>query len=202
MSAVIYLEGGGDSKELHVRCREGFRRLLERCGFAGRMPRLFASGGRQAAYEDFKRDHAEKREDDFVAILIDSEEPLSDIEATWKHLKRRDGWSLPTGAEDEQVLFMTTCMETWIVCDRDALSEHFGADLQPSALLPLANLEARERDEVQGALRHATRDCRNAYAKGKRSFQILGKLDPQALQPHLPSFARVRRILGQKLPTP
>ncbi len=40
MSATIFLEGGGDSKELHIRCREGFRQLLEKCGFKGRMPRL------------------------------------------------------------------------------------------------------------------------------------------------------------------
>ena len=30
MKKVIYLEGGGDSKELHTRCREGFRKLLEK----------------------------------------------------------------------------------------------------------------------------------------------------------------------------
>ena len=35
VSASIYLEGGGDSKELHIRCREGFRKLLENCGFQG-----------------------------------------------------------------------------------------------------------------------------------------------------------------------
>ncbi len=41
-SSVIYLEGGGESKELHSRCREGFRKLLEKNGFKGNMPRLVA----------------------------------------------------------------------------------------------------------------------------------------------------------------
>lgn len=27
-------------------------------------------------------------------------------------------WDPPTGATDNQVLLMTTCMETWIVADR------------------------------------------------------------------------------------
>ena len=43
-SSVIYLEGGGESKELHSRCREGFRKLLEKNGFKGNMPRLVACG--------------------------------------------------------------------------------------------------------------------------------------------------------------
>ena len=36
-------------------------------------------------------------------------------------------------------------------------------------------------------------------AKGKRSFEVLGELDPEALKPHLPSFARMVRILNENL---
>ena len=32
VGARIYLEGGGDSKDGKVRCREGFRKLLKKCG--------------------------------------------------------------------------------------------------------------------------------------------------------------------------
>ncbi len=39
----------------------------------------------------------------------------------------------------------------------------------------------------------------SAYAKGKRSFEILEKLDPAVLKQHLPSFVRVDRILKEKL---
>ena len=53
MNARLYIEGGGDSKQLHTRCREGFRKLLERCGFGGRMPRLVACGGRNSTFDDF-----------------------------------------------------------------------------------------------------------------------------------------------------
>jgi len=112
VSASIYLEGGGDSKELHIRCRAGFRKLLENCGFTGRLPRLTACGGRTATYDDFQTAHATKSGSQFIAMLIDSEEPLKDLEAAWQHLNRLDGWDAPAGASDEQVLFMTTCMET------------------------------------------------------------------------------------------
>ena len=51
--STIYLEGGGDSNQLKIRCREGFCKLLEKCGFARRMPKLVACGGRDAAFDRF-----------------------------------------------------------------------------------------------------------------------------------------------------
>jgi hypothetical protein len=197
VSSTIYLEGGGDSRDLQIRCREGFRKLLERCGYAGRLPKLVACGGRGAAFEAFKTALASARKGDFLALWIDSEDPVADIEATWEHLQARkaDQWDRPNGATNEQVLLMTTCMETWIVADRITLPEHYGADLQESALPALHDLEGRARDAIQNALTHATRKCSNAYAKGKRSFEVLGQLDPATLGRYLPSFVRVRRIL-------
>lgn len=199
MNAVIYLEGGGDSKDLHIRCREGFRRLFEKCGLSGRMPRLFACGGRAAAYDDFKTGHENSPPTDYVALLVDSEDPVGDVEATWQHLTHRDSWQRPSGADDDQVLLMTTSMETWIVCDRATLTQHYGAHLQLGALPALIDLETRSRDNVREALIHATRNCPNAYAKGKRAFEVLARLEPASLEPHLPSFARVRRILDARL---
>jgi hypothetical protein len=68
-----------------------------------------------------------------------------------------------------------------------------------TALPPLVDLEKRARHDVQHMLEHATRKCTNAYEKGKRAFQILGQLTPEALKEFLPSFVRVRRMLNQKL---
>lgn len=131
--------------------------------------------------------------------MIDSEEPMEDIEKTWRHLVGRDGWTQPPGAEDDQVFLVTTCMETWIVCDVETLKRHYGTDLQTSALPNRKRLEQRGRAEVQSALEHATRNCSNAYAKGRRSFEVLGGLQAATLAEHLPSFERMRRILDEKL---
>jgi hypothetical protein len=202
VSAFVYLEGGGSgaqSKDVDIRCREGFRRLLENCGFEGRMPRLVACGGRNAAFESFTTALTICSVDDFVALWIDSEDPLANLEAAWKHLQARDQWAQPAGATDEQVLFMTTCMETWLVADRAALKTHFKDGLRDSALPPLVQLEDRHRHDVQDKLTHATRNCSNPYEKGKRSFEVLGKLSPAVLAQHLPSFVRVRRILDGRL---
>ncbi len=198
MKSIIYIEGGGDSKDLRVACRKGFRKLLESCGFRGNMPRLVASGTRDDAYSDF-RTAREKNHAGYIAMLIDSEDPVADIDKTWDHLEKRDGWKKPDDAADDQVLFMTTCMETWIVTDRNTLERHYGSCLQVSVLPPPANLEQRSRHDIQDNLEHATRKCPNAYRKGKRSFEVLGVLNPAVLGKHLPSFKRMRDVLDKKL---
>lgn len=76
---------------------------------------------------------------------------------------------------------MTTCMVTLIVADHEAMREHYGPKLQTSALPPLANNETRDRHDVHEKPMHATRNCSNAYKKGKRSFEILAKLTPATL---------------------
>jgi hypothetical protein len=201
VSAYIYIEGGAKgagSKFLTIRCQEAFHKLLDRMGFKGRKPRLKACGGRKAVYDDFAIAHLQGKTG-YVAMWIDSEEVVADSEATWAHLKSCDGWDRPDEAEDEQVLFMTTCMETWIVTDRSTLREHFGNELQESALSPLTNMEIRHRHDIQAELNHATRDCSNHFKKGERSFEILGKLNPDVLERYLPSFVRVTRILNKRL---
>ena len=204
MSAYIYIEGGAsgpNSKNVTIRCQQAFHTLLERMGFKGRMPRLKACGGRGSVYEDFCRAH-KVGSAGYVAMWIDSEEPMADVEKAWKHLAEVTtvaAWEKPGGAKDDQVLFMTTCMETWIVADRTALRAHFKQKLNENPLPHTDGLEARGRHDVQDRLERATKDCQNAYAKGKRSFEILEKLDPAVLKQHLPSFARVDRILREKL---
>src|SRR5947209_16228931 len=115
-------------------------------------PRLVPRGSRGAAFDAFKTAHRTSAAGSFVALWIDSEEPLEDLEATWQHLQTRDQWVQPVGSSDEQVLFMTTCMETWFVADRAALQGHFKDKLQVSALPPLHDLESRHRHDVQGRL--------------------------------------------------
>jgi len=204
VSAYLYLEGGAtgaDSKTHDMRCREGFRALLDNCGFGRqrRMPRLVACGGANAVRDHFMRAHANNPAGDYIAMWLDSEEPMADIDAAWTHLHAVRGWEKPAGASDHQVLFMTTCMETWIVADIETLKRHYGSEFQDSALPPAVNLESRPRHEIQSQLFHATRACSNRYVKGKRSFAVFKMLVPEILESRLPSFRRVKRILSKNL---
>lgn len=218
--AKIYIEGGGEGKDQLSKCREGFQKLLQATGeFQGRMPRLVACGGREQTFKDFKTAHKHSG-NEFVAMLIDSEDPIAVDTTAWRHLKTRDGWDQPDNATNEQVLFMATCMETWIVADRVALKAHYGADLQESALpvltqakepkrseeedvntdLPIATtLEQRSRHDIQDALVHATRNCSNTYKKGNRSFALLAELSFERIKSHVPNFKRTINILKKNL---
>ncbi|MEX0728262.1 MAG: DUF4276 family protein [Planctomycetaceae bacterium] len=197
----IFVEGatrGPDSKNLQVALREAFAKLLIE-GRSSRSPKFIPAGSRGNAYKLFNTAHAYSDAGEFVALLVDSEEAVADIEKTWLHLKARDGWNKPKGANDEQVLLMTTCMETWIVSDRDALRKYYGSTLQENALPPLHDMESRTRHTIQDALAHATRDCKNAFEKGKHSFAVLKQLRPAELRKHLPSFVRCERVLKAQL---
>lgn len=203
MNAVIYLEGGASgpkSKELTIRCQQAFHRLLDRMGFTGRKPRLVACGSRGNVYERFCTAHAQAGEQ-WVAMWIDAEEPMRDVEKSWEHLgavTTVPKWAQPAGARDEQVLLMTTCMESWIVADPESLAVHYGQKFLKNRLPPIGGLEARSRHEVQDKLAGATEKCPNAFKKGKRSFEVLEKIDPEKFG-GLPSFMRVKRILNEKL---
>ena len=199
--AKIFVEGGGDSKELLARCRAGFKQLLENSGFAGRAPRIIPCGSRNNAYDSFQTAHRQGAWA-YVALLVDSEDPVSDSEKPWEHLKRRDDWDRPAGATDDQVFLMTTCMETWIVADRNGMKRFFERHkpcLRAAGLPSLAGLEVRDRHQVQDALITTTKDCTNAYAKNRRSFEALANADPAVLRPLLPAFVRLERILNDKL---
>jgi hypothetical protein len=198
MKVKLYIEGGGDRSSLHIKCREGFRKLLERAGFQ-RMPSTKACGSRNDAYGDFGTALRTAATDEYPVLLVDSEAPVT--QSAWQHLQSRDGWEQPAGAEDDQAQLMVQCMESWCVADRSALRQFFGTSLRESALPPLNDLEARTKESVQDALINATRDCgRNrGYKKGKRSFELLGRLDPAELKRLLPHFARLCQMLDAKL---
>lgn len=204
MRKRLIMEGGSrgaNSKYLQIKARKAVHRFLERCGYAGRQPAVDLMGGRRAVYETFVIRHANARVGEYVALWVDSEDPVADMEKPWDHLEQRkdDGWNRPAGATDEQALLMVTCMETWIACDRDALSSHYGSKLKANKLPPLVTMESRQRHDVQDAIYEATDGCKNVYAKGEHSFGAVAELSPGELEKHLPSFKRFKRILDKTL---
>lgn len=199
VSVTIYVEGGGESRELKTRCREGFSKLIKKLGFGRRNPKIVACGGRGKAYDMFKNSITSATNDEFPILLVDSEDPVTSD--PWDHLRVRDNWDLPVGAEDDQAQMMATCMETWIMADHATLRDFFGACLRENALIQVNDLENRSRQELLDALISATNNCgRNrGYDKGSNSFTILAKLNPRLLEENLPYFIRFKEMLGRRL---
>ena len=95
MSTTVYVEGGGDkdTKALRTQCRRAFSEFFRKAGLTGRLPRVFACGSRQRAYEDFH--HAcDGRRGGVPVLLVDSEGPVVDADP-WMQLKHSDGWDRP-----------------------------------------------------------------------------------------------------------
>ncbi len=205
METKIYIEGGGNSKEERARLREGFRKLFEKTLPGHAMPRTVACGGRVETFRDFQI--GLKSQNQVSLLLVDSEDRVSglsemaDDDFAWKHLRQRDGWKRPKKVGNQQVMLMSTCMETWIAADRKSLSEFYGTSNFSEKDLPaLQNLENRNRHEVQEALEKATRSSKKFYKKGIRSFELLAILDPEILEKHLGQFRRMATVLKEFLP--
>jgi hypothetical protein len=193
VKVVVYVEGGGNA-DLDSKCREGFRNLFEKAEIK---VRFVACGGRNSAFDRFNT-HALNltKVEGFPILLVDSEDPISG--AFWEHVTKRDGWVQPVGTTDEQILFMATCMETWMITDSSSTAAFFGKDFQKSALPAATNLETRLRHQMFDALEKSTRKCTKKYEKGRISFQLLGELKPSALT-SLSHWNRCVQILGEAL---
>ena len=70
MTVKVYVEGGGDGRELRARCRKGFSSFFETADLIGRMPRVIACGGRQSAYAKFLAALASGNERDFIICWL------------------------------------------------------------------------------------------------------------------------------------
>lgn len=203
MKITIYVEGGGDRKDLRARCREGFTKFFEKAGFAGRMPGIVACGSRMDAFRRFSAGIANAEEDAFIVLLVDSEAPVKTEhqERPWLHVREREGdhWEKPPSAEEENLHFMVQCMEAWFFADKAALGAYFGKDFQVSALGNVQNVETIPKADLFEKLKRATlRTKKGAYGKGKDSFELLGRIAPEKVRGASRFAARLIATLDQK----
>ena len=199
MKVKIYVEGGGDGKDLKTRCRKGFSSFFEKANLAGRMPRVVACGGRDTAFDKFHTAFGARKADEFIVLLVDSESPVADDAGPWQHLAGRDGWDTPHAATDEHAHLMVQCMEAWFLADRDGLAKYYGGDFNLNALPRRREIEKVAKDDLFDGLRNATRRCKKGeYGKGRHSFDILAETDPAKVFGASPHARRMIDTLREK----
>lgn len=200
MSAKVYVEGGGDNKATQTRCRQGFSEFFRKAGFTGHMPGIIAGGGRQQAFDLFRKALKNADSNKFVVLLIDAEDSVAEGNGVWDHLESRDGWDRPPGADEENSHLMVQCMESWFLADKETLAAYFGNDFKLSALPANASIEEiLKRDILQG-LKKATRACekKGEYGKGQHSFKILALLNPDSVINASPHAERLIHALRRR----
>lgn len=205
----LYVEGGGDSKDLKTSCRQGFSEFLRKTGLQGIMPRIVACGGRQNAYERFCTaiDSGEE-----ALLLVDSEAPvaedcqqgLPENWRPWQHLGNRQGdqWAKPANAHDEDCHLMVQCMEAWLLADRNTLANFFAQGFNMNALPNAANqVERIAKDNIFTVLANATKNCtkKGKYGKGQHSFKLLALISPDQVRAASPWAERFVDVLNKKL---
>ncbi len=202
VKTIIYVEGGGDTKVNRTACRKAFNRFFDKAGLKGRMPRIFASGGREQAYRDFCNDFEKASSSEFIVLLVDSETPVDKDSDAWSHLKARpgDNWGKPAGADADNVHLMVQCMEAWFLADKEALSEFFGQGFNRNALPAHVEIEDIRKEDIYQGLERATRQSvrKKTYHKGRHSFDILAELDPAKVVNASPHAERLVRTLLDK----
>ena len=200
MKVKVYVEGGGDGRELRARCRRGFSSFFGKAKLAGRMPQVIVCGGRQSAYEKFRRALGLSDGREFIVLLVDSEGPVAKGSGPWSHLEAIDGWAKPEDATDRNAHLMVQCMEAWFLADRSCLATFFGQGFDPNALPGNRNLEEVSKTDVLRGLKSATRQCRSKgeYDKGRHSFDLLSEIDPASVMDASPRANRLVATLRKK----
>lgn len=147
------------------------------------MPKIMPCGPRNAAYDDFCTALKQTATNDFIILLVDSEAEVTPDDSAWEHLRKRDEWTKPRRAKNENAHLMVQCMEAWFIADRDSLREYFGQYFKPNALPARNDIENISKSDLEKALEKATTATRKgAYHKGKHSFDILAKLNPDKVK--------------------
>ena len=144
------------------------------------MPRIIACGDRGSAYDRFCTAQRNARADEFIVLLVDSEESVEEGVGPWVFLRLRAGWDKPDGTGDENIHLMVQCMESWFLADRDTLAQFFGDGFRADALPNRSDVENIPKLDLYAALKRATRmSDKREYGKGPHSFDLLAQLDPQ-----------------------
>ena len=165
------------------------------------MPRIFAAGGREDTWHDFRTALAEAGESDFIVLLVDSEALVADGGTSWGHLREHDNWERPDGATEEHAHLMVRCMESWFLADLDALAGFFGDGFNRGAFAAAApDIEKRlEARTWKRGLKRATRlSSKGEYRKGRHSFEILATVDPGRVVDASPHAKRLVDTLVDK----
>jgi len=177
----IYIEGGGEGKDLDKRFREAWTKFFKAAELP-RMPGTVRGKGRGNTYDLFRTAIKAKQKDVLPLLLLDSEDPVKEGHTVWQHLKVRDDMDRPAGAQDNQAYLMVQVMETWFLADQENLQAFFGPKFKSIKILEWPNLEDVKKVRIFECLDEATQDCNKKYEKGKISFKVLETTNPKKVE--------------------
>lgn len=190
----IYAEGGGEGQFLDTQFRQAWCEFFKSAGLPGRMPRVIRGKGRGRTFDLFRTAIAHPMNGTLPLLLVDSEDPIQEGRTVWQHLKMRDGWDCPAGASEDQAHLMVQVMETWFLADGSMLRAYFGSAFNDKAIPKWPDLESVPKGTVLNVLSSATAKCKVKYTKGRVSYDLLSRLNPDEVASHC---GYARRLLSR-----
>ena len=170
-------------QDLRVECRESSHAAHETTPLTTSVLRCGARTGNQ-----------------FIMLLVDSEEPVSTSDGPWQHVSKRDSWTRPARAADEGLCLMVQCMEAWFVADSDCLKAYYGQGFNVRTLPRRPEVESIAKADLYTALDRATQNCakgKYGRGKGRHSFGILATVDPNKVAAASPHARRLLQTLRE-----
>ena len=182
----LFVEGGGDTRGGGRALRIGFQGFLgevrERARDRRKPWNVVMCGSRRKAYERFMGEASAARED-FIVLLVDSEEEVT--RAPKAHLAARsgDGWTDWNQTLESQVHLMVQTMETWLIADIETLRSYYGSRFNDNALPKRQDLEKVPKENVSLALARATQKTQKGeYHKIRHASELLARVDPEKVK--------------------
>lgn len=182
----LIIEGGSEGRRQSGTFRAAWRNFFQSAGLTINRINVTRGGSRNQTFDRFLSALRNAEADELPILLVDSEGPVAAGRSVWEHLQANDRWARSPGVGDEQAFLMVQTMETWLLADRDALRRYFGASFRENRLPSQHNLEGIDKETALQSLELATADCNKQYAKGAVSFEILGRINPNAVAERCP----------------
>ena len=176
MKVRIYIEGGGEGKELDEVFRRAWKRFFDAAGVR-RKPRVIRGGGRQHTFDAFRHRVARDTAEETSLLLVDSEGCRAVRRLVTLDTAVTGGYA-PRASIDLQAFLMVQVMETWFLADVDALQRCFGASFRASALRAWPQLEQVPKDTIFDVLKQASG---RGYTK-RKAFDLLERISPDLVE--------------------
>ncbi len=192
----LIIEGGGEGRRQSGSFRAAWRNFFQSAGLTINRLNVVRGGSRNQAFDRFLSALRDAEADELPILLVDSEGPVVSGRSAWEHLHVQDGWDRPSGTSDQYAFLMVQTMETWLLADRATLRNYFGAAFRENRLPSQYNLEGVAKETILQSLERATADCNKQYAKGTVSFEILGRINPDAVSHRCPHAKAMFDFLG------
>ena len=177
----VYIEGGAEGKTADSDFRRGWKKFLNELHELARENgyhslEVVRGKGRGNAFDRFIK-HKNVWPDDLSVLLADSEMAVPTGASVWKIVADRDKWKKPPWATDRHLYLMVHFVETWLLTDQDALKQFFNGGLKLN-VLPTSNLEDRSTNDIEKALKRATKDTKKGPYTHGQAHEVIELVNP------------------------